>query len=209
MSHQSSDPTPVRRYHTNNTMTPQSGGYRVSAPPVYVPKTYFINARTSPGPRVLRALNSSEKDLDDNRCGYLSPTQRQRLLRKNTEWVSICFVGAMILTWPIAQILSGTREAVISWLWTMVIWSLFLKEFYDQTLIHRALLVGRVEAVRGQVRVNGSISVHDDALGIDKEFAVTRDIYQGFVYNEDYTLYFLPHIDQLVSAEHHPVSYHG
>jgi len=163
-----------------------------------------------PNVRLMRTMKFGGKDLQANRDGFLTDNQR-RSIQRGQMWGAI-FWWIMAVVFASPAIFIATQQA---WqnqfgVWALIIASLacVTAAFWQQSKTRRVLKHNQTASVQGAVRrtmqlvYTGKVMIPMFQVIVgDKTFTVPKNVHDAFIEGDDYTLYYVPETNQLLSAE--------
>jgi hypothetical protein len=162
---------------------------------------------------LMRELGFSHKDLDANRDGMLTDRQRRQVSRWQLWKSGTLWFLAVCLACPFTQIHHFPHWPPMAkagmLLWFGVVLVLVGNAFSFQRQTFRVLAAGQVMRTRGPIRRTAHFVPKGESYYAistpGKELKVSEKIYGSFCEGKTYTLYYLPEIDYVLSAEFHPL----
>lgn len=169
----------------------------------------------TPTEQLMPILKFTQHDLDENRHGVLTDSQRKRVWR----WQGfIALVLGLVLVAivvvfmiygsgpqddPGIQAVNQTFRLAIVFIFVPFIGGLFW--FQNRTV--STLKRGKVASTTGRMRLEYTRHRGNNATYTlvmpDKRFNVSEEVFGTFIDGKTYTLYYVPQINYLLSAEHH------
>ena len=153
-------------------------------------------------------MNFGGKDLDTNRDGILSDGQRARIQRWDGCFTSVWWLMILCLASLMYINTLHIHSGLVSFGLFGMAMSFVGVAFWLQGKTRRALARNRVASIEGQVfRHRREVSSGKSSTIIweiavkDKTFSVSKSVYDAFFVNPVYRLYYVPELNELVSAE--------
>lgn len=159
---------------------------------------------------LMRILKFSSKDLDANRDGVLTKGQKQRVWRWQLIRSILIWGVALWLASPLTQAQHvvgwSFSEKAVLYGWAALILLIIVGAFWFQRKTFRVLASGKVDSSHGPMNRRISYGkTNSYYIGTpEKSFDISYKVYTAFCDGEEYSLYYLPEIDYLLAAEHHP-----
>jgi hypothetical protein len=159
----------------------------------------------TPNDQLMRAMSFSIKDLDTNQDGLLTAGQAKRIKQWQLRRSAVTIAITLIIL--VAIILMSRDDRMLAPLQFWVVMggslpvALWLFRFQQRTLC--SLTRGKVASIHGRVRVIQDLQSYLVEINGTKLLRLKRGFCDAFVTGETYTLYYLPVLDVLLSAQHH------
>jgi hypothetical protein len=151
------------------------------------------------------ALNFSYEDLEANRDGHLSSTQRSEFTLIERRWMVSAIIATLIIVWSILN--AGGRIDVaigrggIPWFiaaGAMTFSWYKWKQYFDD------LRSTEISALQGHVNLDMTVNGKSSTLSLtiqDTKFDVKKDVFLAFKNGDPYAIYYAPHSKTILSAE--------
>lgn len=158
---------------------------------------------------LMHALDFSIYDLEANRKGHLSSSQRRRIQTEGYfAIVGLLLITAMGMAGGGLAIVSGDRAQIIGGMMLVIIVSVLpsIIAFRMSRRYHDILEKSAVRTMRGVIRKqtlephNKSMCQFKIQMG-SEDFPVNVNAFNAFVEDREYCLYIAPHLKQIFSAE--------
>jgi hypothetical protein len=139
----------------------------------------------------------TDKDLDDNHHGRLSPAQIRQIRGWQGLWSVVVWGGVAGLAWVVTH---GSASTDLVRAFVIVMSVFILSLFWLQAAARRAVFIGTVKMLQGRIIKDRLSTAYTISLS-DHTFVVEAQVYEAFVNEAAYTLYYVPQIQYLVAAE--------
>jgi hypothetical protein len=161
-----------------------------------------------PNVRLMKTMKFGGKDLTANRGGILTEAQRKKIQRGQMWGAVGWWFMAIFMAVPVIFI-AKEPDSQIGVLFLTLFALMFVGlAFWQQSKTRKVLEQNQTAAVSGVVsrRVDmvytGKVFIPVHKVIVDdKTFTVDSRVHDSFIEGEDYTLYYIPETDQLLSAE--------
>lgn len=154
---------------------------------------------------IMKAMDFSDKDLDANRSGIISDSQRRKLRRGQIVDAFFFWFVAFLATLPLIfpnRWFPATDTNQLTMLGIIVL--SVAMAFWQQHRTGRVLKANEVAYVTGAIKTSkrreNNHKVYRAIVG-EKKFKITQDVYDWLLEGSVYTLYYLPQSNALLSIE--------
>jgi hypothetical protein len=149
--------------------------------------------------------------FETNRAGYLSESQKQRLILVISSWFVLAAIDLGILAWLIYFQTFVPVPVIATLFWSGFLVLAAMMCISNTIAIVEDLRDGRVKIIFGQVRkheASGGGSYSRGGRGVsflvairDHSFDVDKSVYDSIVEHKNYWLVYIPHSMRLVNIE--------
>jgi hypothetical protein len=169
------------------------------------PKYKLKNDETDADIALAIALDFTPEDLEANRDGHLSSSQRADFALIERRWMVSAVIATLIIVWSILNVGGRIDVAIgqggIPW---FIAAGAMAFSWYKWKLYFDDLRTPEIGGLQGRVDLDMTVNGKSSTLNLTiqaTQFDVKKDVFLAFKNGDPYAIYYAPHSKTILSAE--------